>query len=407
MVDRLQALERTLRCPDAIIFVGSGVSCWSGLPTWTGLLERLAEYLAENGLSTDLVRREIECGDLLQAASYGFYQLSSPERAAFLKNTLQVGAHTPSELHSIITRLGPTSFITTNYDKLLERALSMWCPERHTQVVGNWDSVEVANVIQASSKNFLFKPHGDIDSADSIILTREDYRSFHGGKKFVFESLKTLLATRPIIFLGFGLRDLDFLLIKDILAETYPGGIQDHYAIVADSKPEEIPYWRQHYGIHLVSYATLPDEMNPHSQLLDLLSKLVNPAPQGVAVFESKAELDASDNILEQPDQILRLIRHCARMQIIKPRPNDDELPISIRPLDARPLDRKRDYSWLMGSSAIDALSKVNRHVLLTASPGAGKSFVLKMVTASLASAAQHELLEDGIAYRISNLCRA
>ena len=146
MPGRLEGLKRTLARDDTVVFVGSGVSCWSGLPTWTALLEMLAEYMSAQGVSSHLVRREIGQGDLLQAASYGFYQLTASQRIDFLRSACKVDASEPSQLHEILTQLGPTSYVTTNYDKLLERALSRWCPDRYHQVVGNWSALDAANI---------------------------------------------------------------------------------------------------------------------------------------------------------------------------------------------------------------------------------------------------------------------
>ena len=66
-----------------------------------------------------------------------------------------------------------------------------------------------------------------------------------------------LLASRPVFYLGFGLRDPDFIYVRDLLANTYKGGMRDHYAIMADVSQAEIDYWRRVYGIHLVGYSTI------------------------------------------------------------------------------------------------------------------------------------------------------
>lgn len=401
MAAPLNGLRQALDRRDTVIFVGSGVSCWSGLPAWKALLERLAEFMEGRGLSPQLVTREIQNGDLLQAASYGFYQLSTGERAEFLRHACKVDSSEPSELHEVITTLGPRSFITTNYDKLLERALNKWCPEHHFQVVGNWDVVDVANVTQAASTDFIFKPHGDIDSSESIILTREDYRSLHGKRRFVFESLKTLLATRPVVFIGFGLRDPDFLLMKDLLAETYPGGLSDHYAVVADIESDEVQYWRQTYGMHLIGYRTCADRPDRHFPLLELLRSVRSLAPATTAeTAVPDADMHPGD-YLQEPDVVLRLVRHCARMQMLEPAKPNDEIPLRLRFSNLRWDYDTVKFLRFNGGPAADVLLRLDEHVLLIAPPGAGKTFTLRSATSSAAFEAQTALLEDSESPRV------
>src|ERR1700735_129882 len=122
-VDGRVRLREVLAQPDTVLFVGAGVSAWSGLPTWSNLLVELADYLDARGVSSHLVRREIEQGDLLQAASFGLDLLTPQERALFLRSACRYGVARPSVLHQRIVTLGPRSFITTNFDKLLEQAL--------------------------------------------------------------------------------------------------------------------------------------------------------------------------------------------------------------------------------------------------------------------------------------------
>jgi hypothetical protein len=227
----LGRLRTILSRPDAVIFVGSGVSVWSGLPTWRGLISALATYLRSIGELADLVDRELAAGDLLQAASYGFGQLTTGQRCEFLRRTCRVGEARPSPLHLRIATLGPRCFITTNYDTLLESALRDSKPDSYFKIVSTTNLVESADILHTTAQDFVFKPHGDIGTCDSIVLTREDYRILHGPKRYVLETLRILLASRPVVFIGFGLRDPDFLLVKDTLALVYHGAAQDSYAL--------------------------------------------------------------------------------------------------------------------------------------------------------------------------------
>src|SRR5208337_1218702 len=124
--------------------------------------------------------------------------------------------------------------------------------------VTNRQLTAMAEIVHARAIDFIFKPHGDAADSESIILTREQYRQLlpQGERHAALESLKMLLASRPVVYLGFGLRDPDFVYLRDLLSNTYKGGTRDHYAIMADVSDVESDYWRRNYGIHLFGYAT-------------------------------------------------------------------------------------------------------------------------------------------------------
>jgi hypothetical protein len=252
-------LKTILRQVDTVLFVGSGVSQWSGLPSWARLIAELAEFLGERGIDAAIVRSEAKNGDLLQAASYAFDRLTSPQICEFIRKTCRVSVASPHNVHLKLVTLGPRCFITTNYGHLIEDSLRRWQADRHFRVVTNRQLIETAEIIQSRSLDFVFKLHGDVDDCQTIVLTREQYRALlpGGDLHHALETARILLASRPVVYLGFGLRDPDFLYVRDLLANTYKGGTRDHYALMADVTAAEVDYWRRVYGIHLLSYSTI------------------------------------------------------------------------------------------------------------------------------------------------------
>jgi hypothetical protein len=57
-----------------------------------------------------------------------------------------------------LATLGPRTFITTNFDKLLERALSTERPDLSFRLVNNVNLVETGSIIQSRAHDFVFKP---------------------------------------------------------------------------------------------------------------------------------------------------------------------------------------------------------------------------------------------------------
>ena len=109
-----------LRQEEAVLFVGSGISQWSGLPSWSQLLGSLLARCHELGGSTGSARAALDRDDLLTAASELCAQMSASEIAAVFRRVLRFGQAEPQEIHRLIFSLGIHRFITTNYDDLLE-----------------------------------------------------------------------------------------------------------------------------------------------------------------------------------------------------------------------------------------------------------------------------------------------
>jgi SIR2-like domain len=373
-------LKSVLAQVDAVLFVGSGLSQWAGLPSWRGLIYELASFLQHNGIDPTLVTREANNGDLLQAASYGFDKLTRPQIGQFIRSACRLTTSRPNDIHRKLLDLGPRCFITTNYDQLIEHSVRNWRPDRYYRIVTNRQLTEAAEIVQARSLDFVFKLHGDADDEESIVLTREQYRTLlpDGDRHHALETARMLLASRPVIYLGFGLRDPDFLYIRDLLANTYKGGTRDHYAVMADVTQPEIEYWRRNYGIHFLSYKTTerPDGSRDHGELLTLLQRLSASSNPTVRIEENTAVPD-TDKL------VLKLMRHAARNSSFQR--EEVEFPLRVH---------AESVPWRGSLSDIDKFDGVRiehlldvgpQKLILIGHPGAGKTYAIRTSASRLA----------------------
>lgn len=187
-------------------------------------------------------------------------KLTGEQYHGFLKSEMRVRTSKPGEIHQLLLDLGINCYITTNFDRLLERAIRANGRRGRLKVVTNTDVQQCVDLCTIKSRNFVFKPHGDIMDGDSIIFTNSDYRDMYenGGRYYAHRTLDTLLATRNVIFVGFGLTDPDFLRIMDRFRNDYKQGVAEKYAIMPDVPAEEMNYWKAAYGIQILSYDTIP-----------------------------------------------------------------------------------------------------------------------------------------------------
>jgi hypothetical protein len=375
----MEQLRYVLAQEDTVLFIGSGISLWAGLPNWSSMIEELAQFVEQNGAAADLIRAEAKKGDMLQAASYGFDKLTKQQIGNFIRTACHYGKAKPHDIHKKIVSLGPRCFVTTNYDDLIEQSLQKWQPDRfYGPPVTNRHLTETAEIVHARAIDFIFKPHGDASDSESIILTREQYRQLlpQGERHAALEAVKMLLASRPVVYLGFGLRDPDFIYVRDLLANTYKSGTRDHYAIMADVHEQEIDYWRRNYGIHLINYATTehPNKTRDHSSLLTLLDTLLKRSPVTVAspAFDPKA-----------PDIRLALARHAAALSRVPQLTS--EFPILVHSENRHKRGIWATVNRFDHCSVETFLDSGPEHALFLGLPGAGKSYSLRRAAARLA----------------------
>jgi len=178
----------------AVLFVGAGLSVGAGLPSWKDLSCELA---TEIGCSTTLSPLDI--------AQYYENEKGRHALYAKLRGKLKEVTVSYRENHRKLVSLGLKAIITTNYDRLLEEALQAngyhFHPIINDADASYWDEEKEVQVL---------KLHGDIENADSIVLTRMDYSLFFRTHPVITRRLRAILLDRPLIFVGYNLEDPDF-----------------------------------------------------------------------------------------------------------------------------------------------------------------------------------------------------
>ncbi|WP_053366278.1 SIR2 family protein [Bacillus sp. FJAT-27245] len=362
-------LRKVLKQEDTTLYIGSGISLWSGLPTWKGLILELADFLQEEGLPSSEVVREKANDDLLLAASLGISGMNNILFKKFLKKACRVGVAKPHNIHKEITSLGPRCFITTNYDQLLEDSLKEFKNGIHFDVVTNRHLPELASLTQSRYSDYVYKIHGDINDIQSVVLSREHYRKLYEENNPSLKTLEILLTTRPVIFIGFGLRDPDFLYIKDRIKNIYKESPSEHYAILPDVNPEEIDYWRENYGIRIISYETNKNEdgNRDHSNLLTLI-RLLNDREKDCKENEDMEEDNSINKGFLNDTEAISVIRFI----------ESQRLQLNINENDLLPMRMISKSKKLKPYVKVEELVEIKHNSIIFGDPGSGKTFHLK-----------------------------
>jgi hypothetical protein len=225
----LEAIAEAIQRKKCILFLGAGVhypppegSKYSypagDRPPLGGAL---SELLAKK---CDLIAKhpkEANNTSNLQRVSWFFETLRSrQELVTAIRDAVDTNTQ-PSPILRALAELDFPLIITTNYDHLFERALTMAgkFPRLGVYDVNGLQPTADPPDIEDPKRPFVFKIHGDIDKPESIVVTDEDYIQFvlrmsdpqplHPvPETFIFQFKKW-----PTLFVGYSLLDYNLRLL--------------------------------------------------------------------------------------------------------------------------------------------------------------------------------------------------
>lgn len=361
-------LKKVLVEDGTVLFIGSGISAWSGLPSWRQLLDEMANYVEQIGRDSYNIRYYSNSQPLL-AADFGCAALKPDDFKTFIWSACKRNVAEPSIVHQLLVNLGVSCYITTNYDRLLEQALRQNGILNRFKVVTNREPTDCADLLYLRRRNFIFKPHGDIEQVESIVLSNKQYDELYenGNKFYTYRALETLLTTRDIVFVGFGLTDPDFMRIMGKFRNEFQTNLCTHYAIMPDISQIEKEYWAENYGIQILSYETeeTKDGRN-YSTLLELLDSLATKSRKPIMPVMTKQNEEKKIITKKQRVALQRYARYVIQQFKIQ-----DNM---IFPL----MFQCHEYGRCYKLSVEKILSEDIEGFILTGNPGTGKTYFLK-----------------------------
>ena len=202
-----------------VIFVGSGVSANSEVPTWGKLIEEIAKKIKYDKCG----ECKKDCFDKKNCKDrYNFNQdeyLRIPEyfykscknKAAYYKFIKKVllpegSSFKPNAIDDIIFDILPDHIITTNYDSLLEDSESV--------NAGMYTVIsDDKELINNAGKNYIIKMHGTFENPESMILKESDYIEYDHTHPLISTFIKGILVNHSFLFIGYSLNDYNLKLI--------------------------------------------------------------------------------------------------------------------------------------------------------------------------------------------------
>ena len=168
-IDKKKFIEKYVKALEsntAAIFAGAGLSCGAGYVNWKTLLNEAAEELELN-----IDKEEHDLVGLAQ------YYINKKRSRGNLNTVIMEQFSKRAELtenHRLLAKLPIDTYWTTNYDRMIEKAL-----DSEGRIVDVKRDQNQLTVSVADKDATVYKMHGDIENIDKIILTRDDYEKYN------------------------------------------------------------------------------------------------------------------------------------------------------------------------------------------------------------------------------------
>ena len=212
MNNTLEELKNAIRQKQIILFVGSGLSCSVGLPSWNKLIGDLANQLGIDSTLFQLL------GDNLSLAEYFAIkskEINGPtyspmellcERIKNAEND-HLNDIKNSIIHKSIVNLKCPIIYTTNYDHCLEIAYEQENMKYHT--ISNVRDI----ITLPSDTTQIVKIHGDYTCPQDIVFTESSYFDRLDFESPLDIKLRGDMLSKSILFIGYSLSDVNIRLL--------------------------------------------------------------------------------------------------------------------------------------------------------------------------------------------------
>jgi len=285
----IREYTKELHNKNAAVFAGAGLSMSSGYVDWAGLLKELIQ-----DLRLDPEKEQ----DLVTLAQYHCNEAGNKAQLTQAIFNYFSPTKNPTQNHRILAQLPIHTYWTTNYDKLIERAL-----EEVKKVPDVKYSLKQLPVTRPDRDVVVYKMHGDIDNPADAVISKDDYEAYPLKMEAFVSALRGDLVEKTFLFIGFSFTDPNIDYILSRVRVQYEQAQRHHYCIQrkvsrkASESDEEFEYrqLKQEYFIRDLKrfgvYTVLVQEYSDITKLLQQVSANYKRS----SIFISGAAVDYGD----------------------------------------------------------------------------------------------------------------
>jgi antitoxin component HigA of HigAB toxin-antitoxin module len=216
-----QNLIDSIANQNAVFFCGAGISRGmegeQGFPGGQELARDMAEKLLGRTVGDESLDLKQIAQEVIWADNGSRHRLNKYLQDAFTKPTVK-----PLRAHEYLAYL-ECNVITTNYDRLIERAFSD-AGKRCGTIVREDDLTRMQDVN-------VVKIHGCVTHLETIVITEEDYYRWLISDSEIKTLVRLWFLQRPMVFIGFSLSDPNLRQLYYGLRLRFGKALQVTYAV--------------------------------------------------------------------------------------------------------------------------------------------------------------------------------
>lgn len=238
IIQKLSLLSDAIDKQQVVAVIGAGISMGKGV---SGGEERDEQLPVGSQLVKEWAKLRTYLNPSMQLHEAAFL-IKQREGKGNLVKLLQErlgNVAKPTAAHNLIAKLPFVSYISYNFDELLERALEDAGRLVH-QIVRESD-VSLSLFDRVS----VIKPHGTLSQMETIKIASDEVIDINLANPLIFDLLKITIAQRKILYLGFSLKDADFINLHLNVVKKLGEFSQESVAVVLEASDHERSYWRE------------------------------------------------------------------------------------------------------------------------------------------------------------------
>src|SRR5262245_16683889 len=194
------ALRELRRSGHLIPFIGAGLSAPLGLPSWSSLIDIIAEQLGYDPRVFRLSGNNYQLAEYYVAIKGSIGPLRSEMDRLFNPTD---DAIRKSRSHNALVEMRLPIIYTTNYDRIIERAYALKQVPCHT--IASIDEIGTAPLDATQIVKF----HGTFDDDASLVLTESSYFDRLEFESAIDVKLRADMLGKTLLFIGYSLNDIN------------------------------------------------------------------------------------------------------------------------------------------------------------------------------------------------------
>lgn len=267
-----EELVERFRTGRVTLFIGAGCARSAGLPDWKTLLETLRDRFRDNRIADDADLQRLK-GWWPKAAEFPkIAKFFSDRDRDFYRRTMQgifdpprtPPSRKPPRYFNYFPELGITTIVTTNFDALIEDALSS---RRFSELT--WHDADEFERFLRDKRSLVFHLHGIASRFGTVVHTLDEYRALKGPNgRQALDFLGRIIERDTLLFLGYSWSDSEIEFVADQFQQNWKRR-PDWYLLAANPTAEMIAHSREERGLIVIPYAPIADLEDSHGAAID------------------------------------------------------------------------------------------------------------------------------------------